>query len=148
MPSNQIEIIQNHLSLNFGDASLRSAINRSAESSVAKSSSDYYVKITVFSAGMGFSLNFRLMYQPIFFSAGWEKDVHEIWGAFIDRQEAVKRIVERDGKTEEQAEARLSNQMSNHELISKCNNIFYTKWDYSITHQQVAKAWSRLNQIL
>ena len=83
-----------------------------------------------------------------FFSAGWEKEVHEIWGAFIDRQEAIKRIVERDGKTEEQAEARLSNQMSNQELISKCNTIFYTKWDYSITHQQVAKAWSRLNQIL
>ena len=82
------------------------------------------------------------------FSAGWEKEVHEIWGAFIDRQEAIKRIVERDGKTEEQAEARLSNQMSNRELISKCNTIFYTKWDYSITHQQVAKAWSRLNQIL
>jgi len=84
----------------------------------------------------------------VLLQAGWEKEVHEIWGAFIDRQEAVKRIVERDGKTEEQAEARLSNQMSNHELISKCNNIFYTKWDYSITHQQVAKAWSRLNQIL
>ena len=99
---------------------------------------------------MGSSLNFRLMYQPNFgfLSAGWEKEVHEIWGAFIDRQEAIKRIVERDGKTEEQAETRLSNQMSNHELISKCNTIFYTKWDYSITHQQVAKAWSRLNQIL
>jgi len=84
----------------------------------------------------------------VLLQAGWEKEVHEIWGAFIDRQEAIKRIVERDGKTEEQAEARLSNQMSNHELISKCNTIFYTKWDYSITHQQVAKAWSRLNRIL
>ena len=82
------------------------------------------------------------------FLAGWDSNVHEIWGAFIDRSEAVKRIVERDGKTEEQAEARLNNQMSNQELISRCNTVFYTKWDYSITHQQISKAWNRLNKTL
>ena len=82
------------------------------------------------------------------FLAGWDINVHEIWGAFIDRNEAVKRIVERDGKTEEQAEARLNNQMTNQELISRCNTVFYTKWDYSITHQQISKAWNRLNQTL
>merc|ERR1739844_351653 len=80
----------------------------------------------------------------VLLQAGWEKEVHEIWGAFIDRQEAVKRIVERDGKTEEQAIARLDNQMSNKELISKCNTVFYSLWDYEITRKQVVKAWNRV----
>jgi len=84
----------------------------------------------------------------VLLQADWDSNVHEIWGAFIDRNEAVRRIVERDGKTEEQAEARLNNQMSNQELISRCNTVFYTKWDYSITHQQISKAWNRLNQTL
>ena len=70
----------------------------------------------------------------------------QVWGAFIDRQEAIKRIVERDGKTEEQATARLDNQMSNKKLISKCNTVFYSLWDYEITRKQVDKAWKRVQE--
>jgi phosphopantetheine adenylyltransferase/dephospho-CoA kinase len=79
------------------------------------------------------------------FLAGWQSEVHEIWGAFIDRNEAVKRIVERDGKSEDQASARLNNQMSNRDMISKCNTVFYTKWDYNLTRAQVDKAWKRVS---
>ena len=84
----------------------------------------------------------------VLLQAGWDKDVHQIWGAFIDKEEAIIRIVERDGKTPEQAEARLNNQMSNSELISKCNSVFYTKWEYSVTRKQVDKAWNRLQNML
>ena len=78
------------------------------------------------------------------FQAEWDENVHEIWGAFIDREVAVKRIVERDGKTKDQAIARLDNQMTNKELISRCNTVFYTLWDCEITRKQIDKAWKRL----
>ena len=84
----------------------------------------------------------------ISFLANWDQEVHEVWGAFIDRPEAIRRIVERDGKTEEQAQARLNNQMSNQELISHCNTVFYTKWDYEVTRKQVSKAWNRVQNIV
>lgn len=80
----------------------------------------------------------------VLLAAKWDKEVHEVWGAFIDRPEAIKRIMERDGKSQDQAEARLDNQMSNRTLISHCNVVFYSKWDYPITRQQVDKAWTRL----
>ena len=79
----------------------------------------------------------------------YSKDIYkyfQVWGAFIDRHEAIKRIVERDGKSEEQATARLDNQMSNKELISKCNTVFYSLWDYEITRKQVVKAWNRVQE--
>ena len=80
----------------------------------------------------------------VLLQADWNEHVHEVWGAFIDKAEAIKRIVERDGKTEEQAKARLDSQMSNQELISKCNTVFYSLWEYEQTRRQVDKAWKRL----
>ena len=84
----------------------------------------------------------------VLLQAGWDREVHEVWAAFIDQPEAVKRIVERDGKTEEQAKTRLASQSSNQELISKCNTIFYTLWDYAVTRKQVDVAWLRIQQKL
>ncbi len=87
---------------------------------------------------------FQLSMTNLSVLAGWDKDVHEVWGAFVDRDEAVKRIVERDGKTEDQALARLSSQMTNQDLISRCNSVFCSKWEYQITRSQVDKAWQRI----
>ena len=83
----------------------------------------------------------------IFSQAGWDKEVHEVWGAFIDKNEAIKRIVERDGKSPEEAEARLSNQMTNKQLISNCNCVFYSYWEVSVTRKQVDKAWNRITKL-
>ena len=86
------------------------------------------------------------MFVYILLFKNYTKNIFQVWGAFIDRQEAIKRIVERDGKTEEQATARLDNQMSNKKLISKCNTVFYSLWDYEITRKQVDKAWKRVQE--
>ena len=83
----------------------------------------------------------------VLLQAGWNSEVHEIWGVFIDQNEAIKRIVERDGKTEEEAKARLNNQMSNKELISNCNCVFYTYWEVIVTRKQVDKAWNRVQSL-
>ena len=65
-------------------------------------------------------------------------------GSIIDKNEAIKRIVERDGKTEAEAQARLNNQMSNKQLIAHCNSVFYSYWEVSVTRKQVDKAWNRI----
>ena len=82
------------------------------------------------------------------FQAGWDSEVHEIWGAFIDQKEAIKRIIERDNKTEAEAKSRLNNQMSNKKLISNCNTVFYTFWEVSVTRKQVDIAWNRVQKLL
>ncbi len=83
----------------------------------------------------------------VLLQAHWDSEVHEIWAAFINKDEAVKRIVERDGKTPEQAEARLKSQMSNPDLIARSNVVFCSQWDYDVTRGQVLKAWNRLQNL-
>lgn len=37
----------------------------------------------------------------VLIDAEWDKFVHEVWTAIIPREEAIKRIMERDGLSEE-----------------------------------------------
>ena len=70
--------------------------------------------------------------------------VHQVWVSIVDRHEAVKRIMERDGKTEEEATKRLQSQISNQEFVSAANVVFCSKWSEEFTQSQVKKAWDRL----
>ena len=70
----------------------------------------------------------------------------QVWVCIIKRDEAVRRIVGRDGKSEAEAEARLASQMSNEERVAKAHVVFCTQWEYDYTQQQVEKAWAALQQ--
>lgn len=80
------------------------------------------------------------------FSAGWETECHQVWVSVIPRDEAVKRIVERDGKTEEQAKQRLDSQIPNQEIVDRANVVFCSLWEYEFTRKQVIKAWNTLQK--
>lgn len=66
----------------------------------------------------------------------------------IKRQEAIRRIVERDGKSQEEAEQRVDSQLSNKDRIAKANVVFCTQWAGEYTQQQVEKAWTLLNSYM
>lgn len=67
-----------------------------------------------------------------------------MWVCIVKREEAVKRIVERDGKTQEEAEKRLDSQMSTRERIERANVVFCTQWSGDYTQKQVERAWADL----
>ncbi|KAL1238518.1 Bifunctional coenzyme A synthase [Trichinella spiralis] len=82
----------------------------------------------------------------VLIQAGWQKFVDEVWASFIPVDEAVKRLVERNKLTEEDARRRLNAQLSNDEIIKNSHVVFCSLWHYSCTKMQVAKAWRDLWQ--
>ena len=68
----------------------------------------------------------------------------QVWCCIVSRSEAVRRIVERDRKTEEEAMRRIESQPSNAEVVAKSNVVFCAEWSEAFSLRQAQKAWRRL----
>uniref|UniRef100_A0A8B9SMF3 Coenzyme A synthase n=1 Tax=Anas platyrhynchos TaxID=8839 RepID=A0A8B9SMF3_ANAPL len=84
----------------------------------------------------------------VLLEAGWQEMVHEVWTAVIPEEEAVKRIMDRDGLSEGAARSRLRSQMSNSQRVEQSQVVLCTLWEPEITRKQVEKAWALLQQRL
>ncbi|KAL4216382.1 hypothetical protein ACF0H5_024109 [Mactra antiquata] len=84
----------------------------------------------------------------VLLEANWDQMCHEVWTTIVPQQEAIKRIVERNNLTGEQAEQRVKSQISNSDRVNKANVILCTLWEYDYTQQQVEKAWQLLQDRL
>ena len=82
----------------------------------------------------------------VLLAANWQDRVHQVWVSIVDRQEAIKRIVERDNKTEAEALKRLESQLSNEDFVRQANVVFCSKWETKFTRSQVLKAWKFLEE--
>ncbi|CAF4503643.1 unnamed protein product, partial [Rotaria magnacalcarata] len=82
----------------------------------------------------------------VLIEAKWTVAVNEIWIASIPPKEAIRRVVERDRISIEEAKRRLSAQISNQERFSYANVLFCTYWAESVTQKQVEHAWNLLLQ--
>jgi len=80
----------------------------------------------------------------VLLEAGWDKMVNEVWVSIVPPQEAVKRIHERDGLSEEQALIRIESQMTNQERVDRAHVVLSTLWEPDFTQKQVEKAWGLL----
>lgn len=80
----------------------------------------------------------------VLLKAGWDKEVHEVWSMIIPPEEAVRRIVERNGLSEEEARRRIASQPSNSEMVSRSHVVFSSQWDSDFTLKQAEKAWKIL----
>ncbi|XP_053687398.1 bifunctional coenzyme A synthase [Sabethes cyaneus] len=85
-----------------------------------------------------------IMEAAILLQAGWQTACHEIWSCFIPREEAVKRLIDRNGLSEEEALKRIGAQISNSELVKHSDIVFCTAWSYEYSQQQAEKAWALL----
>lgn len=67
---------------------------------------------------------------------------------FSDRfsLQAIRRIVERDHLTADEAKRRLSSQMTNQQRFPHAHVLLCTYWAESVTQQQVERAWNLLMQ--
>ncbi|XP_071584482.1 bifunctional coenzyme A synthase [Heliangelus exortis] len=84
----------------------------------------------------------------VLLEAGWQDMVHEVWTAIIPEEEAVRRIMARDGLSEEAARSRLRSQMSNSQRVEQSQVVLSTLWEPEVTRKQVERAWDLLQQRL
>ncbi|CAF4035536.1 unnamed protein product [Rotaria sp. Silwood2] len=80
----------------------------------------------------------------VLLEAQWTVAVNEIWIASIPPKEAIRRVVERDHLSPDEAKRRLSTQMSNQQRFPYANVLFCTYWAESVTQKQVEHAWHLL----
>jgi len=82
----------------------------------------------------------------ILLQAEWQNYCHEIWTTLVPKEEAVKRLIERNNLNEEQALLRIQAQPSNSSYVEAANVVFCTLWSKEYTMQQVSRAWELLKQ--
>ena len=63
--------------------------------------------------------------------------MNEVWVCVIPKQEAIKRIEERDGWSKEEAEKRIGAQMSGRERVARSHVALCTLWEVAVTKSQV-----------
>ena len=80
----------------------------------------------------------------VLLEAGWDSATDEVWVTFVPENEALSRILSRDGVTQEQAANRIKSQITNEERVAKANVAICTLWEPEYTQQQVERAWGHL----
>uniref|UniRef100_A0A1B6JTY9 Bifunctional coenzyme A synthase n=1 Tax=Homalodisca liturata TaxID=320908 RepID=A0A1B6JTY9_9HEMI len=80
--------------------------------------------------------------------ARWTEACHEVWVSIVPPTEAIKRVMERNGISEDEAKARLDSQPTNTEYVEQANIVFCSLWQKEFTHKQVDKAWTNLKERL
>ena len=80
----------------------------------------------------------------IIFEAGMDKEANEVWTCVVPPSEAITRIQQRNGLTEEAARSRVNSQMGNDERVERSHVVLSTLWEPEFTQKQVEKAWNLL----
>lgn len=80
----------------------------------------------------------------VLLEAGWDSATNEVWVTFVPENEALSRILLRDGITQEQAANRIKSQITNEERVMKANVAICTLWEPEYTQLQVERAWKHL----
>ena len=70
-----------------------------------------------------------LVDAPVLFESGFDKECDKIICVLADKDTRVERIVARDGISRQAAKARINSQMSDEELISRCDYVIYNNCD-------------------
>ncbi|XP_034187978.2 bifunctional Phosphopantetheine adenylyltransferase - Dephospho-CoA kinase [Osmia lignaria lignaria] len=89
-----------------------------------------------------------VMEAAVLIQANWQHFCHEIWTCIIPQEEAIRRVIERNGLTVDDAKLRIQAQPSNVEQVNEANVVICTLWSHDITLEQVQKAWDELMKLL
>lgn len=81
---------------------------------------------------------------PLLYESGLENLFHEIVVVYVPREVQIARLMERNGLSLEEAEARLNAQMDIETKRNKADYIIDNSGDLAHTEQQVAVFWDRL----
>ncbi|XP_072041842.1 bifunctional coenzyme A synthase-like [Amphiura filiformis] len=92
--------------------------------------------------------NVCVLDAAVLLEAGWQDFVNEIWVCVIPKDEALRRITDRDSIPEEKARQRIESQISNQARVDQANVVLSTLWEPEVTQKQVESAWELLQERL
>ncbi|MBX6378951.1 MAG: dephospho-CoA kinase [Clostridia bacterium] len=81
---------------------------------------------------------------PLLFEGGVAYAVDEIWVVAVDRETQLRRLMERNGLSRPEAEARVASQMPIEEKVRRADVVIDNSGDLAVTRAQVEAAWRRL----
>ncbi len=84
---------------------------------------------------------------PLLIEGGSYEMCHYIWVVWVDRDTQLKRLIERDGLTQEQAGARLAAQMPLDEKVKFADSVIDNSGDPEATRRQVEKLWREVERL-
>ncbi|CEF68231.1 Bifunctional coenzyme A synthase [Strongyloides ratti] len=76
----------------------------------------------------------------VLLEANWDSFCHQVWTVFVPREEAIQRVIKRNGLSEDEAIKRIDSQIGIEERLSKSNVALCSLWDKSETRRQVSLA--------
>ncbi|KAJ8722181.1 hypothetical protein PYW08_004583 [Mythimna loreyi] len=89
-----------------------------------------------------------VMEAALMVRAKWYHSCHQLWAVIVPRDEAIKRVQDRDHLSAEEAAKRVDSQVSNLEHVAHANVVFSPLWSYEYTQRQVDRAWKQLEEFL
>lgn len=84
----------------------------------------------------------------ILFEAGWDTIVDEIWVVYTPENIQKKRLIEREGLTNDEALARIKSQMDIKEKIKKAKYVIDNSKDFEFLKEQVLKLWVKTQKCI
>ncbi|KAJ6642170.1 Bifunctional coenzyme A synthase [Pseudolycoriella hygida] len=84
----------------------------------------------------------------VLLKAGWKDEFHEIWGIIVSKEEAISRLMERNGLTMEEAEKRWQVGVDSSTVVQNADVVFSTQWKHEFTQIQAERAWETLTDRL
>ena len=79
-----------------------------------------------------------LVDAPVLFESGFDEECDIVVCVIADNETRIQRIIARDGITRQQAEDRISSQLSNEELISRSDFVIYNNSDIDSLRSEVS----------
>ena len=76
---------------------------------------------------------------PLLFESGFDKECDLTMAVIANIDTKIERIIARDGITREHAEARLSSQISDSDLIARCDHVIENNGDAHTLREEVRK---------
>lgn len=76
---------------------------------------------------------------PLLFESGFDKECDLTMAVIADSNTKIERIVARDSITREHAEARLSSQISDSELVARCDHVIENNGDAHALREEVRR---------
>uniref|UniRef100_F1KWB0 Bifunctional coenzyme A synthase n=1 Tax=Ascaris suum TaxID=6253 RepID=F1KWB0_ASCSU len=89
---------------------------------------------------------FVVVDAAILLEANWDREgvVHHVWSCIVPPDEAIQRMLDRDGISPEEAKRKLSVQMGNEERVARSDVVICSLWAYEETARQLENALHEL----
>ena len=82
----------------------------------------------------------------ILLEAGWDALCDEVWTVSVDEETATRRLISRNGLTEEQARARIAAQWNNRERESRAQCVIRNEGSLDELTAQVERIWTEVTR--